>query len=126
MTEHNLPHNTPARNGQALTQSTQSVVTIKKIFNVQALLWLALILALVGSLRHVAWGFSTLEQGDLTAGYIQAIAVDIGLFALAIGIQQHRKQGRRSIGLWAGVVLFSGVSTYANLLQALCTPRRST
>jgi len=92
---------------------------VKNIFNVQALLWLALVLALVGSLRHVAWGFSTLEQGDLTAGYIQAVAVDIGLFALAIGIQQRRKQGRRSIGLWVGVVLFSGVSTYANLLHGL-------
>lgn len=90
-----------------------------RIFTVQALLWLALVLALVGSLRHVAWGFSTLEQGDLTAGYIQAVAVDIGLFALAIGIQQRRKQGRRSIGLWAGVVLFSGVSTYGNLLHGL-------
>jgi predicted transcriptional regulator len=121
---YNLPRNTLTGNEQTTAQSasisnSKNRIPIQKLFTVQALLWLALVLALVGSLRHVAWGFSTLEQGDLTAGYIQAIAVDIGLFALAIGIQQHRKQGRRSIGLWAGVVLFSGVSTYANLLHGL-------
>jgi hypothetical protein len=91
----------------------------KKLFSVQSLLWLALVLALVGSLRHVAWGFSTLEQGDLIAGYVQAVAVDIGLFALAIGIQQRRRESRGTLNLWFGVVLFSGVSTYANLLHGL-------
>lgn len=91
----------------------------KKVFSIQSLLWLALVLALVGSLRHVAWGFSTLEQGDLVAGYVQAVAVDIGLFALAIGIQQRRREGRGTHNLWFGVVLFSGVSTYANLLHGL-------
>jgi hypothetical protein len=92
---------------------------IRKVFSIQALLWLALVLALAGSLRHVAWGFSTLEQGDLYAGYGQAVAVDIGMFGLAVGIQQRRRQGRRSAGLWGGVLLFSGVSTYANLLHGL-------
>jgi hypothetical protein len=94
-------------------------MTMRQLFRIQSLLWLALVLALVGSLRHVAWGFSTLEQGDLVAGYVQAVAVDIGLFALAVGIQQRRRQGRPSRGLWAGVVLFSAVSTYANLLHGL-------
>ncbi len=95
------------------------MIAIRKLWSVQTLLWLALVLALIGSLRHVAWGFSTLEQGDLYAGYIQAIAVDIGLFALAVGIQQRRRQERGTLGLWLGVLLFSGVSTYANLLHGL-------
>ena len=89
----------------------------RKVFSVQGLLWLALLLALVGSLRHVAWGFATLESGDMYAGYVQAIAVDIGLFSLAIGIQQRRRQGRSTGVLWIGVILFAGLSTYGNLLH---------
>lgn len=91
----------------------------KKLFSVQTLLWLALLLALVGSLRHVAWGFSTLENGDLYAGYVQAVAVDVGLFSLAIGIQQRRRQGRGTGVLWVGVLVFAGLSTYANLLHGV-------
>lgn len=92
---------------------------LRKLFSVQSLLWLALLLALVGSLRHVAWGFSTLEQGNLTAGYVQAVAVDVGLFALAVGIQQRRRQKRGAGVLWLGVILFAGLSTYANLLHGI-------
>jgi len=92
---------------------------LRKVFSVQSLLWLALVLALVGSLRHVAWGFSTLEQGDLVAGYVQAVAVDVGLFSLAIGINQRKRQGRGTIVLWIGVLLFAGLSTYGNLLHGL-------
>jgi hypothetical protein len=92
-----------------------------KLFTIQNLLWLALVLALVGSLRHVAWGFSTLEQGDWAAGYVQAIAVDLGLLAIAIGIQRARAQGRRGVTrwLWVGAGLFAAISVYANLLHGL-------
>ena len=82
-------------------------------------LWLALALALVGSLRHVAWTFATLERGNMVAGYIQAVAVDIGLFALAYMIQQRRRERRPTRVLWLGVVLFSLISAYANLLHGL-------
>ena len=92
---------------------------LRKVLSVQTLLWLALLLALVGSLRHVAWGFSTLERGDLTAGYVQAVAVDVGLFALAVGIQHRRRQKRGTGVLWMGVILFAGLSTYANLLHGI-------
>jgi len=91
-----------------------------KRFNlVQVSLWVALVLALVGSLRHVAWAFGTLEDGDIVAGYIQAVAVDIGLFALAYAIHQRRRERRPTRVLWVGVLLFSAVSTYANLLHGL-------
>ncbi|MFQ5343236.1 MAG: hypothetical protein ACE5F6_16985 [Anaerolineae bacterium] len=86
---------------------------------VQPALWLALTLALVGSLRHVAWAFATLEGGDLTAGYIQAVAVDVGLAALAYAIHHRRRERRPSRVLWLGVVVFSGISAYANLLHGL-------
>lgn len=92
---------------------------MKKLFRAQNLLWLALALALTGSLTHVAWGFATLEQGNLVLGYIQAIAVDVGLFAIAVGIQQNRAQGRPTGALWGGVFFFSAISTYANLLHGL-------
>lgn len=91
----------------------------KRLFNVQVLLWLALLLALVGSLRHVAWGFSTLEGGDIVAGYVQAVAVDVGLFSLAVGISQRKRQGRGTFVLWVGVILFAALSTYANMLHGL-------
>ena len=92
---------------------------MKRLNLAQGVLWLALLLALVGSLRHVAWAFATLEGGDLIAGYVQAVAVDIGLFSLAYGIQQRRREHRSTLVLWAGVLLFSLISTYANLLHGL-------
>jgi hypothetical protein len=52
-------------------------------------------------------------------GYIQAVAVDIGLLALALGIQARKRQKRGTRVLWAGVILFTVVSTYANLLHGL-------
>jgi MFS family permease len=81
--------------------------------------WMALVLALAGSLRHVAWSFSTLEHGDMLAGYVQAVAVDIGLAVLALGIQQRRRQRRGTAVLWIGVGMFSLISIYANLIFAL-------
>jgi len=88
---------------------------------IQILLWVALVLALVGSLRHVAWGFSTLEEGNQFWGYIQAIATDLGLLAIAIGIQQARLEGRKAARnwLWCGAVFFAMISVYANLLHGM-------
>jgi hypothetical protein len=91
--------------------------TIK--YAVRGGLWLALALAMFGSLTHVAWAFSTLHGGDLRLGYVQAVAVDVGLAALAVGIQQRRKAGRAAWRLWSGVVLFALISTYANLLHGM-------
>jgi hypothetical protein len=95
------------------------VTTLKQLNWVSLGLWLALVLALVGSLRHVAWTFSTLEGDNMVAGYIQAIAIDVGLFALAFGVQQRKRTGKSARWLWLGVVLFSAISAYANLLHGL-------
>jgi len=92
---------------------------MKKLFQENTLLWLALGLALIGSLTHVAWGFSTLERGSLLLGYIQAVAVDVGLFAIAVGIQRARSEGRGTYTLWGGVLFFVAISFYANLLHGL-------
>lgn len=97
---------------------------MKKLFQENTLLWLALALALFGSLTHVAWGFSTLEQGNMILGYIQAVAVDVGLFAIAVGIQRARFEQRSTRTLWGGVFFFSGISTYANLLHGLAFSSR--
>lgn len=78
-------------------------------------LWFSLFGAMFGSVKHVAWSFSTLSEG-MFAGYVQAIALDIGIAALTFGIQMRRMQRRDVKLLWAGVILFSLISTYANLL----------
>lgn len=91
---------------------------IKKIFSIQALLWLALLLALAGSLRHVAHTFTSVDA-NVVWGWVQAIAVDAGLFALALGITQRRRVKRGTRALWFGVTLFSAISIFANLTYGL-------
>jgi len=91
---------------------------LKRQSVVQWLLWTALLLALLGSLRHVAHTFTTID-GARGWGWLQAVAVDAGLFALALGITQRRRLKRSTRWLWVGVVLFSGISIYANLAYGL-------
>lgn len=86
---------------------------------IQFAMWTALVLALLGSLQHVAWGFASLEDGNVYLGYVQAVAVDVGLFALTFGIQQRKRQKRSTRVLWFGVIVFGGISFYANLLHGL-------
>jgi len=89
-----------------------------KLFDVQNLLWLALVLALVGSLKHLAAIFATVD-GNTVMGWVQAVAIDAGLFALAYSIRV-RKTARRSIKqLWFGVGLFSLISIYGNYAYGL-------
>ena len=91
---------------------------ISNIFNVNGLLWLALVLALAGSLKHLAATFTSID-GNTFFGYIQAVAIDAGLFALAYSIKV-RKVAKRSIKpLWFGVTLFTGISIYGNLAYGL-------
>lgn len=90
----------------------------KNLLNVQTLLWLALVLALAGSLRHVAHTFTSID-GDSVWGLVQAVAIDVGLFALALGITQRRRVNRPSRWLWVGVAIFTGISVYANLAYGL-------
>lgn len=83
-------------------------------------LWLAYLLALAASLGHVAATFNRFERPDAQyGGWLAAVAVDLGLAALAYAIQQ-RKRARRSVrSLWAGVMIFAAISGYANVLHAL-------
>lgn len=92
---------------------------ISQLYTLQSLLYLALILALGASLNHVAYAFSTVNGGGRIEAYISAIAIDIGLLALAAGINTRKQQGRKTAPLWAGVVLFSLVSIYANWLAGI-------
>lgn len=92
---------------------------ITKHYNLTTLLYLALILALVSSLAHVAFAFSTVNGGNDTEAYISAIAIDLGLLTLAAGINSRKRQRRKTWTLWAGVILFSIISTYANWLAGI-------
>ncbi len=84
-------------------------------------LWVTFLLALVSSMSHVAYTFSTLERpGHEWAGWLAAIAVDCGLASLAYAIQQRRRvKGRSALTLWAGVIALTGISAYANVLYAI-------
>lgn len=85
-------------------------------------LWFAYGLALFASIGHVAWAFGTLEQtGNEAAGWLAAGAVDLGLAALAYGIQQRKRAGRSARDLWIGVLVFAGISAFANLLHAIAS-----
>jgi len=89
-----------------------------KRFNVQWLLWLALSLAMAGSLKHLAAVFASID-GNNFMGWLQAVAIDAGLFALAYSIRQ-RKTAKRSVKpLWFGVTLFTAISIYGNLSYGL-------
>lgn len=83
-------------------------------------LWLAFLLALISSIKHLAWAFGTLEfPGWEWTGWISAVAVDAGLAALAYMIQQRRKAHRSALELWWGVLGFAGISALANFYHAL-------
>lgn len=88
-------------------------VTDNPLLSVQSLLWLALVLALAGSLRHLAAMFASID-GNLFYGYLSAIAVDAGLFALSYSVRQRKAQGRNRNVLWLGIVLFTTISIYGN------------
>jgi len=106
---------------------------LKTQLTLQNFLQFALIFVLVGSLRHVAWGFSTLETagqscqvafirvGDcgLFWGYFQALAIDLVLVVLSLAIVDRKKRGQSTRWYWAGVIGFVIVSIYANLLYGL-------
>lgn len=86
-------------------------------FNLRLLMWVSLLFALGGSLKHVAWSFSTLEGMDIVSGYLQAIAVDLGMLSLAVGIAHRRRMNRKTLAVWIGASGFALISVYANLLH---------
>lgn len=87
------------------------------IFNLTNLLYLTLVLALASSLRHVAFAFATTNGGNYWEAYCSAIAIDLGLLAMAASINHRKKSNRKSYMLWGGVGLFSAVSTYGNWIS---------
>lgn len=87
---------------------------------INGVLWLAFVLALISSIKHLAWAFGTLEfPGWEWTGWISAVAVDAGLGALAYMIQQRKKAHRSAAALWWGVAFFSSISALANFYHAL-------
>lgn len=91
------------------------LIVFKQLF-VQALLWLALLLAMGASLTHVAYSFNRFEAVDYQAvGWLAAIGVDLGLVCLAIGVQRYRLVGRRTGTLWAALFFVTLISVLANV-----------
>jgi hypothetical protein len=52
-------------------------------------------------------------------GWLQAIAIDAGLFALAYSLKLRKVAKRSTKPLWFGVLLFSAISIYGNLAYGL-------
>lgn len=92
---------------------------LNRLWSLNSLLYLALLLALLSSLRHVAFAFGTVNGGHWFESYLSAVAIDVGLLALAAGINQRKAQRRGARWLWAGVGFFSVISVYANWLAGL-------
>lgn len=91
-------------------------------------LWLALVTVLVASWAHVAGTFGTLEHGGAPAWLrtlapftapMAAVAVDVGLIALAWGVGARARAGKPARDLWAGVAVFAALSALANFDHAL-------
>jgi hypothetical protein len=85
---------------------------------VEYLLWLSLVLALAGSLKHLAGIFASID-GNVILGWLQAVAIDAGLFALAYSIRVRKVAKRSTKPLWIGVTVFTGISVYGNLSYGL-------
>lgn len=90
-----------------------------KIVSLNTLLYVALILALLSSLNHVALAFATTNGNNWIEAYVSAVAIDLGLLALAAGINKRKISQRTTWTLWGGVVVFSIISTYANWLSGI-------
>lgn len=93
-----------------------------------ALLYLALAAVLVASWTHVAAAFGALEHGGPPAvlrrvgplvGPLAAVAIDLGLIALAWAIGARKRAGRPVGDLWLGAAVFAGLSALANFDHAL-------
>lgn len=88
------------------------------LLNVHSLLWMALVLALAGSLKHLATVFAGVD-GNQFLGWLQAVAIDAGVLGLSYSLR-GRKTNRRSVKpLWLGISLFTGISIYGNLTYGL-------
>lgn len=92
---------------------------LRAVWTIQTLLYIALILALLASLKHVAFAFATTNGGDWFEAYVSAIAIDLGMLALAAGINRQRYHKRPTKWLWLGVATFSVISTYANWIAGI-------
>lgn len=80
-----------------------------------ALLYAALILVFIASVRHVAYSYSTIDGGSMFVGYLAAIAIDLGLIVIARAQARHPD---RTL-FRTGVVIFISTSVYSNWISGL-------
>jgi hypothetical protein len=91
---------------------------VKALLTARTLLWTAMLLALVGSLSHTADTFLSIN-GDWVLSSLQAVAIDAGMIALTLDIMDSHKRNRSTTWSWAGVVVFTFISVFANLRYGL-------
>lgn len=91
---------------------------LKKHLNLQSFLWVALLLALFGSLSHLSAVFASMDNNPLL-GWVQAIAIDIGLVSLSYYLRRQKIAGEKITHVWLGIVLFTAISIYGNLAYGI-------
>lgn len=89
-----------------------------KLLSARTLLWVAMLLALAGSLSHVTDTFQSIN-GDWALSFMQAVAIDVGCIALTIDVMVKRRRNEKAIWSWAGIVMFAVISVFANLRYGL-------
>lgn len=80
-------------------------------------LWLALVLALLGTIGNTAWAFATVDNNAQLMSYIKAVALDVGMVALAATLAQRKRAAQPTLWLWVAVIGFVAGSMYANYLH---------
>jgi hypothetical protein len=77
---------------------------------------------LIGSVSHLSYTFYTLEEKD-SLGFVSftiSLGIEAGMLAIAFGIAERRRAGRRIIDLLFYQVFFAAVNFYGNLLLYPC------
>jgi hypothetical protein len=91
---------------------------VRRYLNSRTTLWFAFALALLGSLTHTASTFALLEAPAWRwLAYLEAVAVDVALAALAYAVERKRHERRPTAALWAGVITFALISAWGNLIH---------
>jgi hypothetical protein len=76
---------------------------------------------LIGSVSHLSYTFYTLEEKD-SLGFVSftiSLGIEAGMLAIAFGIAERRRAGRRIIDLLFYQVFFAAVNFYGNLYFAI-------
>lgn len=83
--------------------------------------FISLLGILIGSVSHLSYTFFTLEEKD-SLGFVSftiSAGIEAGMLAIAFGIAERRRAGRRILDLLFYQIFFASVNFYGNLYFAI-------